>query len=63
MNINNNAFVIRSAAKNKKSDNELGQRYIDVAHDWKSHAINVSTVANIENFFKTLDTNALKQII
>ena len=61
MNINYNAFVILSAAKNEKSNHKLGQRYIDVDHD-----IKVSTVAEIENFFnnyETLDTNASKQKI
>ena len=66
MNIIYNAFEILSAAKNKNSDHKLGQRYIDVAHHWKSHDIKVSTVAEIQNFLntlKTLDTNASRQII
>ena len=50
--MNYNAFEILSAAKNEKSDHTLGQRYIDVVHDWKSHDIKVSMLQLfMSNFF------------
>ena len=49
----NNAFEMLSAAKNESPEQALGQRYIHVASDWKSHDIKVSTVTEIEHFLNT----------
>ena len=48
-----NAFEMLSAAKNESPEQALGQRYIDVAHDWKKHDIKVSTITEIEHFLQT----------
>ena len=51
--INYNAFEMLSATKHESPEQALGQRYIDVAHDWRTHDNKVSSVTEIKNFLNT----------